>query len=187
MDVGCFVGHDLRRLAYDGTPSDHLYGVDIASHWDVGFDMFRDRDKFSAHFIDADTLSDKSPQISELKGKVDIVSALQVTHQWDWDGQVTAAKILSTFIKGPGSMIVGNQIAGPVAQNVTLKPLQVPMWRHYPESFAKMWEQVGHETGTKWETQTWMRTFPDMEWDLKDAAWMEDGVGIIEFAVKRTV
>ena len=185
MDVGCFVGHDLRRLVYDGAPSENLYGVDIISHWDVGYEMFRDRVKFGAHFIEADFLSDDNQQLTALKGKVDILSELQVVHQWDWDGQATAFKRLATFLKGPGAMIVGNQIGNPEAQSVALQPLQVSMWRHNSESFSKMWDQIGRETGTKWETQTWMRTFEDMEWDPADGAWMEDGVGIVEFSVKR--
>ncbi|KAH8651958.1 hypothetical protein BGZ60DRAFT_520072 [Tricladium varicosporioides] len=58
VDVGCFVGHDLRRLVYDGAPSKNLYGVDIISHWEVGYEMFRDLDHFGATFIEADILSD---------------------------------------------------------------------------------------------------------------------------------
>lgn len=83
-------------------------------------------------------------------------------------------------------MVVGNNIGNPKAHEVLLKSIGVPMFRHNPESFEKLWNQVGSETGTKWETQAWMRTFDEMSFDPKDAAWMEDGVGIIEFAVKRT-
>lgn len=83
MDVGCFLAHDFRRLSYDGAPTENLYGVDIASHWDVGFEMFRDRDSFSAHFIEADILTASDPQspLSSLKGQVDIISIAQVLHQ----------------------------------------------------------------------------------------------------------
>ena len=42
VDIGTFIGHNLRRLVVDGAPSDHLYGVDIVNHFDVGFDFFRD-------------------------------------------------------------------------------------------------------------------------------------------------
>ncbi|EPE28840.1 S-adenosyl-L-methionine-dependent methyltransferase [Glarea lozoyensis ATCC 20868] len=183
VDIGCFVGHDLRRLAYDGAPSNNLYGVDIVSHWDVGYEMFRDHDRFRATFIEADILSD-APALMLLKGKIDILSVTQVLHQWDWDAQVKVAKVLTTFTK-PGSLIVGNQIGNPNAQEVTLKSVSVPMWRHNPASFEKFWAQVGNETGTKWEVQCWMRSFQEMSWDSKDGAWMEEGVGIIEFVVKQ--
>ncbi|PQE16353.1 methyltransferase domain-containing protein [Rutstroemia sp. NJR-2017a WRK4] len=185
MDVGAFIGHDLRRLVYDGAPSDNLYAVDIISHWDVGFDMFRDRDRFAAHFIEADILNSSEPRLAELMGKVDILSITQVMHSWDWDGQVKFAKALVAFTKGPGSLIAGNQIGNPKAHEVVLKSIGVPMWRHNPESFGKLWDQVGSETGTRWETQAWMRSFEEMSWDPKDGAWMEEGVAIIEFSVKR--
>ncbi|MCJ1404073.1 hypothetical protein MMC11_007298 [Xylographa trunciseda] len=185
VDVGCFIGHDLRRLAYDGAPSKNLYGVDIVSHWDIGYEMFHDQDHFDAHFILSDILSASDPALLALKGRVDIISITQVLHQWGWDGQLKAAKALATFTK-PGSMIVGNQIGNPRAHESTLKSIGVPVWRHSPESFEKLWDQVGAETGTKWETQTWMRSFEEMSWDTKDGAWMEDGVMIIQFAVRRT-
>ncbi|MCJ1387965.1 hypothetical protein MMC18_000808 [Xylographa bjoerkii] len=151
---------------------------------DVGYKIFRDQDHFAAHFIEADILSASDAVLSALKGQVDITSVTQVVHQWDWDGQVKAAKSLATFTK-PGSLIVGNQIGNPKAHEITLKSIGVPMWRHNPKSFKKLWDQVGAETGTKWETQAWMRTFEEMSWDAKDGAWMDDGVAIIEFAVRR--
>lgn len=184
MDVGCFVGHDLRRLVYDGAPSDKLYAVDIISHWDVGYEMFRDRGRFEAHFIEADIVS-QSGKLTQLKGQIDIISITQVIHQWDWDGQINCCKQLTGFTKGPGSMIVGNQIGNPKAQEVTLKSLVVPMYRHNPESFAKLWDQVGSETGTKWETQAWIRTFEEMSFGAQDGAWMEPGVSLIEFVAQR--
>ena len=185
MDVGCFIGHDLRRLVYDGAPSENLYGVDIVSHWNVGFNMFQDQGRFNAHFIEADILFTVGSALTALKGKVDIISVTQVIHSWDWAGQVKAAKALTTFTK-PGSTVVGNQIGNPTAQEVKLNDLAVPMWRHNPASWEKMWAEVSEETGTKWEAQAWMRTFEDMWWEAKDGAWMEPGVGIIEFVVKRT-
>lgn len=183
MDVGCFIGHDLRQLVYDGAPSANLYAVDIISHWNVGYEMFRDQDHFGAHFIEADILSENTALVP-LKGQVDILAVTQVINSWDWDGQIKAAKALTTYTK-PGSMVVGNQIGNPIAHEVLLKSIGVPMYRQNPESLKKFWEQVGTETGTKWETQAWMRSFEEMEWDAKDGAWMEPGVGIIEFAIKR--
>jgi hypothetical protein len=190
IDVGCFIGHDLRRLAFDSAPStsNNLYGVDIVSHWNVGYEMFRDKESFKAQFIEADILSAPGsvPGLSLLKGRVDIISTLQVIHQWDWDGQIRAFKALIGFSNPQaGSMIVGNQIGNPKAQEVTLKSLGVPMYRHNPESFKKLWGQIESETGTKWETQAWMRSFKEMSWDPQDGAWMEPGVAIIEFAVRR--
>jgi hypothetical protein len=155
-----------------------LYGLDIVDHWKVGYEMFRDQQHFGAQFIEADMLSTSDPLLLPLKGQVDIVSVLQVLHSWDWNGQVKAAKALSTFTE-PGSMNVGNQIGNPNAHEVTLKSLGAAVWRQNPESFEKLWDQVGEETGSKRETQAWMRSFEEMAWDPEDGAWMEPGVAII--------
>ncbi|KAF5875633.1 putative methyltransferase domain-containing protein [Botrytis fragariae] len=161
----------LERIqaVYNGAPSDKIYAIDIVSHWNMGYNLFRDRDRFSAQFIEADIVSE-SEVLAPLRGQV---------------GQVKAAKQLITFTKGPGPVIVGNQIGNYKAQEVTLKSLVVPMWRHSPESFEKVWDQVGQETGTKWETQAWMRSFEEMAFGAKDGAWGEDAVAIVEFVVKR--
>lgn len=69
LDIGCFVGHDLRRLVFDGAPSDRLYALDIVSHWDVGYSFFRDRDRFEAHFLEADIMHPNA-DLSKLDGQV---------------------------------------------------------------------------------------------------------------------
>lgn len=81
LDVGCFIGQDLRRLVYDGAPSGNLYGNDIASHWDVGFDMYRDTSKFHAKFIECDILA-PNPELAALQGTFDVIYISQVLHQW---------------------------------------------------------------------------------------------------------
>ncbi|TGJ81908.1 hypothetical protein E0Z10_g6843 [Xylaria hypoxylon] len=184
MDIGTFLGHDLRRLAFDGASSDKLYGVDIVNHFDISYEFFRDRDRFKGQFIQSDILSTLSPGLIALQGKVDIVLVSQVLHQWDWGNQVKAAETMVTFTK-PGSWIVGNQIGNPVAQDVHLKSLSTTVWRHNLDSFAKMFEAVGTATSSRWETQAWLRTFPEMGWDAKDGAWMEPNVCVIEFVARR--
>lgn len=184
MDIGTFIGHDIRRLVYDGAPSENLYGVDIVSHFDVGYDFFRDREHFKGHFIEADFLSTDNKELMTLKSNVDVIICSQVLHQWNWEGQVKACKALVSFTK-PGSLIVGNQIGNLLAHEITMKMSAAPLWRHNPDSWAKMWEEVSTATGTKWETEGWMRTFSEMGWDEKDAAWMEPDVRLMEFVTKR--
>ena len=186
MDVGCFVGHDLRRLAFDGAaPSTNLYAVDIVNHWDVGYELFRDRERFSARFIEADILSAaEDPALRALEGSIDVVNLTHVFHQWDWDGQVQAAKRVCAFTR-PGSIVVGCQMGNLVAQDVVLASVPIPQWRHDPESFRRFWGQVGEETGTEWKCEAWLRTWEDVGWDPEDWAWMEDGARVIEFVASR--
>jgi hypothetical protein len=154
---------DPTRLVYDGAPSKNLYGVDIANYWNVGFDMFQDKNSFDAKFIEADILSDNTA-FASLKSRVDFVSVFQLLHQWNWNGQLEAAKTLANFTK-PGSMIVGNQIGNQDAREYTIKPATTQVYRQNAESMEKLWNQVGEQTGTKWKTQVWMLSFEEMGWD----------------------
>ena len=61
----------------------------------------------------------------------------------------------------------------------------VPVWRHDPASFARMWEQVGRETGTKWQTKAELRWWSDLGWDPKDYEWMDKGDRVLDFVVTR--
>ncbi|KAJ5807088.1 hypothetical protein N7474_010680 [Penicillium riverlandense] len=185
MDVGCFLGGDMRRLVFDGAPSANLYGVDIVSHWDVGYALYRDRVRFDAHFIQADILSsEKNPALQALKGRVDIISISAVMHQWGWKDQLEAAKKLVAFTRS-GALVVGYQIGNVEAKEVINPTLKVLQWRHNPVSFAKMWNQVGAETGSMWEAQAWLRSWEDMGWDPADQAWLEPGDAVIDFVVTR--
>ena len=183
MDVGCFLGHDLRRLVFDGAPSTKLYGVDIVSHWDVGFALFRDQDRLAAHFIEADILSD-DPRLLGLRGQIDIIYVAYMLHQWDWEGQVAAAKNLSKLTRA-GSMVVGCQVGNIEAQPIALKAVPVPQWRHNPASFQRLWDEVGIETDTEWKCESRLCSFEEKGWDPKDAAWMEDDARMFDFVVSR--
>ncbi|CAG8982887.1 hypothetical protein HYALB_00002904 [Hymenoscyphus albidus] len=107
LDVGCFLGQDLRKLVFDGAPSDHLHGVDIVSHWHLGYELFLDEGRFKAHFMETDLLKPNA-ELSALEGKIDIIQVTHVLHQWGWKGQIQAAKQLAKYTK-PGSLIVGYQ------------------------------------------------------------------------------
>ncbi|KAI0973614.1 hypothetical protein F4678DRAFT_425349 [Xylaria arbuscula] len=71
MDLGTFIGHDLRRLMYDGVPSENLIGVDIDNHFDLGYEFFRDRDRFRGAFIQTDFLSSSSAELVALRGEIE--------------------------------------------------------------------------------------------------------------------
>ncbi|KAJ5309683.1 S-adenosyl-L-methionine-dependent methyltransferase [Penicillium atrosanguineum] len=152
MDIGCFLGGDMRRLVFDGAPSANL-------------------DRFDAHFILADIMSpEENPELQALKGSKD---------------QLEAAKKLVAFAK-PGALVMGYQIGNVEAKEVVNSTLQVCQWRHDPVSFAKMWDQVGAGTDSKWEAQAWLRSWDDMGWDPADQAWLEPGDTVIDFVVSRT-
>jgi SAM-dependent methyltransferase len=185
MDVGCFMGDDLRRLAYDGAPSDKMYGVDIVSHWDVGFAMYRDKERFKAQFIEADIMKpEANAQLAGLEGKIDIISISAVLHQWPWDTQVECVKQLVKFSK-LGTIVMGHQMGNVNAGELLFAVQGVKQWRQNPESFKRLWDEAGEATGTVWKTEAREIDFADIGWDPEAQKQLGDGSKIIDWAITR--
>lgn len=189
IDVGCFTGGDFRQCVFDGAPSTNMLGFDIADHWEVGYDLYRDRDKFSGRFVEADLMAvdtEKSPaELQALKGNVSIVHISQVLHQWDWKGQAEACKKLVYFSK-PGTLIVGFQIGSAEAKEVQHPQLSdYTHWRHDPQSLQKMWDSVGKDTGTKWKVEAWVRNWQFIGLDESDNKFMRPDDAPVDFVVER--
>jgi hypothetical protein len=154
------------------------------SHWDVGYALFKDKETFKAHFIEADILN--SPALDELKGKVDIISISAVLHQWSWEDQVEAAKKLVAYSK-VGSLVVGHQIGNIEAKSVVNPHFGVTQYQHDPTSFGKLWDEVGVATGPMWETKARSLMFEDVGWNLEDVrdSFMNSNAKVIDFVVTR--
>ena len=185
LDIGCFIGQDLRRLVADGAPSDRLYAVDVVSHWDVGYDMYLDRDRFSAHFIKADILYPNA-ELKALRGTIDVVSITHVLHQWDWGDQVKAVEQLVGLSSGRGAMVVGFQVGSVGVRERKASGLaRSDAYWHDPGSFQRMWDEVGRETGTDWKCKTRMLGWEEVGWDPKDTEYLGNEARVIEFVVRR--
>ncbi|KAH6625445.1 hypothetical protein C7974DRAFT_396109 [Boeremia exigua] len=155
LDVGCCMGQDIRKLVYDGAPSENLYASDVkGDFWGLGQELFLDESSLKATFIAADILDDKSP-LQELTGKFDIIHAASFFHLFDWDGQVIAAKrMVSLLNPASDSLILGRQVGRTEAGEFTagVERDKRRYW-HNLESWTKLWDLVGDETGTKWKVE----------------------------------
>ncbi|MCJ1287941.1 hypothetical protein MMC26_007293 [Xylographa opegraphella] len=185
LDVGCFLGQDLRRLVFDGAPSECLYGLDIVSHWDVGYDMFRDRGQFAAHFMEGDILH-PNEALQGLHSSIDIISITHVFHQWGWGDQVAAAKQLSALLR-PGGMVVGFQV-GTVGENLIKAAglAKSDCYWHNPGTFQRMWSQVSEDTGMVWVSEAQLKTWEEIGWNPQETAYLGKDARIIQFVVNRT-
>jgi SAM-dependent methyltransferase len=182
VDIGTFLGQELRRLVVNGAPSENMYAIDIVNHWDIGYDMFRDKDKFHARYIEADILHPKSA-LQELNGKMDIIWVCHVLHQWTWEGQVSVAKNL-VALSHKGTLLAGYEAGHEVATHVEPNHLMKgESFLHDPASFVKMWDQVGKETDTKWETKVQYRALSEMGWEPHD--FPTPGRRVIHFVAER--
>jgi SAM-dependent methyltransferase len=155
LDIGCCMGQDIRKLVHDGAPQENIYGSDLKTEfWNIGYDLFLDKPTLKTKFIDAD-IFDADSGLKELDGKLNLVHAASFFHLFDWDGQVNAAKRVIELAKAePGSMVFGRQGGLPEAGYLSHGFAGIHSYWHNPESWAKLWKQVGDETGTKWEVQS---------------------------------
>jgi SAM-dependent methyltransferase len=113
LDIGCFMGTDLRCLFFDGIPASQLHGTDLVNYWDLGLDLFGDKDKsfgLQTKFIQDDLLDFKDG-LRGFIGQMDVVTGFLLLHNWDWAKQVHGcAQIVSLLKSKPGSKFVGAQL-----------------------------------------------------------------------------
>ena len=191
--MGCFLGQDLRRLVVDGAPSENMYGADMVNFWDLGYEMFHDRGKFQARFIEGDLFSVGEERVAGSRieeavgGRMDMVNSSHVLHLFNYPTQLEACKKFTALLKPePGAMVMGLQIG-------SIRGYERPIgfgsketqYLHTPESFEKMWRQLGEETGTKWHVDCRMVRLSN--WRLNRKQWEyigEDARGL-EYVVRR--
>jgi len=153
LDLGCCFGHILRQLAFDGAPADNLTGADLRPEFiELGYELFRDKDTFGAHFVTGDILNPTDTGLATLDGKFDIVHTASFFHLFGWDDQVKIGERLVRFFKpGAKALVLGRQSA-------RWEPLSVEAWRktdekkyhHNVASLQQLWDVIGEKTGTKW-------------------------------------
>ncbi|KAJ5791574.1 uncharacterized protein N7518_008585, partial [Penicillium psychrosexuale] len=170
LDVGCAVGQELRQLVFDGVASENLYASDLRQDfYDIGYELFNDRDHLKAQFIVADIFDDNSDLVKQLTHKIDIVNAASFFHLFNWDQQILVAKRLVGLLRDkPGSLLIGRQIGLVNPPPPEDKEASGEHYRHDPSTWKKFWEQVGAETGTKWEVETRMEKWAGADKMMKD-------------------
>ena len=158
LDLGCCLGQDLRRLAYDGAPIQCLYGSDLfAGYEDAGYTLFRDKKDFSEHYITADIFDESSDSaLEKTAGTWTVISIFMFLHTMNLDDAVRACKrMLHLLSKKNDSCIIGTQTGSMTPKEFPLGPPFVEkvgdrtVYRHSLETFIEMWRKVETETGVK--------------------------------------
>ena len=182
LDMGCCFGQDLRLLASNQVPTDKMYATDVNKElWDLGFELFKDREKMHATFIQADVF-DLHSNLARLDGCVDIILACQFLHLFDWESQLTAMKRIVRLSR-PGCIVVGYQ-RGQVQAQECVRPWGT-MYLHNIETFSDIWEQLGQETDTRWTINASLVDLQDWGMEPEDTAWMPEGQKGLNFVAIR--
>jgi|SRR5579862_1490444 len=156
LDLGCAFGHTGRNLVYDGAKEENIISGDLREEfWELGYQLFRDKDKFHGRFRQGDIFD---PQyLAEFDGNIDIVHTSAFFHLFDLPGQEAIVRRLSRLMSSkPGSVIFGRQVGNtiPCYKKHPLRPGQ-GLYQHNEETFKAMFESVAPG---KWDVQTWLTT-----------------------------
>ncbi|EJU05123.1 hypothetical protein DACRYDRAFT_20662 [Dacryopinax primogenitus] len=158
LDIGCCFGNDARKAVVDGYPMQNIICSDLRpQYWDLGFELFRDKDTFHVPFIAGDafdpdflspTLVEKSgpdpalkevKTLTELQGNISVIHASSFFHLFDEEHQERLAYLTaSLLLKKPGTMIFGSHggLTVPGIRN------ERGAYGHSPESWTQLWETV---------------------------------------------
>ncbi|KAJ5215455.1 uncharacterized protein N7498_001862 [Penicillium cinerascens] len=185
LDLGCCFAQEVRLLISDGAPPQNVYGADLSATFiDMGYELFLDKLKLGARFITDDIFSPESILAAEFTNRLHIVHASNFFHLWNWDRQVEAAKLVVKLLAPePGSMIIGSQVGSKRARALELPVSKDPLFIQSLKTFRLLWEQVGRETGVKFEV-----TVEEHRFSEQDAyAWPEELEAFrMIFVVRRT-
>ena len=193
MDAGCCFGQEIRFLVFrEGIAADHLYAFDLEPVFiDLGYELFRDRDKLHATMFSGNILADPTAPdgkgLEFLEGRMDIVHAASLLHSWGWDDMLIATKRLASLTrKQPGSMIIGNQMGSLNAGHYPMPTGEGFNYRHNVESMERFWAQLGEETGSSWRVESGM-FLPPVVKENAEHSWAKSdpGMRMIWFCAER--
>ena len=178
VDIGTGLGQEIRSLIAAGVPAERVRGVELEPQFnELGCELFRDGEVVGPSLLVGDILLDEGEQsLAHLRGKVSILHAASFLHLWDWEGQINVAcRMVGLMQPRVGVRMLGRQIGSIKAQakvHETNKNGQT-MWKHDPDSFAKMWAEIGAKTGTKWDVTAELGK-PYVKMDERTGQWWHD-------------
>ncbi|KAE9969779.1 hypothetical protein EG328_006674 [Venturia inaequalis] len=174
LDVGCCVGQEVRQLVLDGAAPENLYASDLHPEFlDIGYDLFKDRETLTSTMFAADTFNTTDSNFVALNSEIDIIWAGSFLHLFSYAATIDVLKQLIKLSNPKfGSLIVGKQMGHIDAGEFVIKGSAptgnspctttstqagsvegdetTSLFRHDAESFKKMWDDVGGQTGTRW-------------------------------------
>lgn len=186
LDLGCCFGQDIRRLVKDGAPSENCYGSDLRLEFmELGYQLFLDRETLKTRFVPGDVF-DPNSSLTELEGQIDIMHTAAFFHLFSLEQQKQIARRAVRILKPQaGSLLVGRQVGNVKGGEFPHRtnPDQT-MYRHDPETWTRMWQEIGEETSTKWDVQAELLEWPGAI-DQTGPAWQHEGARRLQFSVRR--
>lgn len=151
LDLGCGFGQDMRRLVYDGAPSENLIGLELRQDFvDLGYELFRDKLQLKSRFLVQNFFEDTS-EIMNLEKDVKIINSGMFMHLWDWENQVQVGKRMIHLLAPERGAIITGLHFGSRSSGMWEAVKDSPMFVHSERTLKDLWDQCAQETGTSWE------------------------------------
>lgn len=156
LDLACAFGHTARNLVFDGVNDAQIVSADLRREfWELGYKLFRDRDKFHGKFFQGDILDEE--YLKEWEGKFDILHVSALFHLFNVEDQKKIMRrIINLLSKKPGSVFFG-RAAGNTIPQYKINPIRSQgLYQHNEESFKEMFAETVR--GEEWDVKVILRT-----------------------------
>jgi hypothetical protein len=123
--------------------------------FDIGYDLFQDKDIFNGTFVAADVF-DLDSMLRQFQDKVDMIWTSNMLHLFTWDQQV---KIIGTMLKllksSPDPMIAGRFMGHSAAGEYAMRSKEQvqSIYRHNDQSFEQMFQASCDALVEEWEVE----------------------------------
>ncbi|KAK3616917.1 hypothetical protein LTR56_025634 [Elasticomyces elasticus] len=185
LDLGCAFAQDIRRLVADGVDSSKCYGADLRLDFlELGYELFNDRNSLKSRFIAADIFDEDSP-LKELYGQIDIIDASSFFHLFTLGEQKQVARsVIKLMRPRKDGLVVGRQVGNVNPQEYPRRNGLGTRFRHDIVSWRKMWDEVGEETGVRFNVGGDMQDVPNLG-TVVGAELEGESAAMMEFYVRR--
>lgn len=152
LDLGCCLGQDLRKLAFDAGTSSNLIGADIeASFLQLGYELFQDRASLQAHFVTGSIFDEDF--LATRKGSIDIIYLGSFLHLFNLAKQrVIVSRLEELLVPRAGSVVFGRHIAALEGGPFFMESLGWDMFRHSEVTIRELW-------GAGWEVHSQLEEY----------------------------
>ncbi|KAI0750572.1 hypothetical protein BC629DRAFT_1230500 [Irpex lacteus] len=172
LDLGCCLGHDVRKAVADGFPISQAIGSDLhPEFWALGHKLFKTTpETYPLAFIPADVFDPASlapapiptsvpteplppltslTSLNPLHGRLSAIHASALFHLFSEEKQLELAKLIAPLLSPePGSFIFGAHGGLEVKGDRERKNSHgIPMFCHSPESWTELWEKQVFKEG----------------------------------------
>ncbi|KAK5745750.1 hypothetical protein LTR17_001252 [Elasticomyces elasticus] len=186
LDLGCAFAQDIRRLVADGVDSSKCCGADLRLDFlELGYELFNDRKSLKSRFIAADIFDEESA-LKELYGHIDIIDASSFFHLFTLAEQKQVARsVIKLMRPRKDSLVVGRQVGNVNPQEYPRRNGLGTRFRHDIPSWRRMWDEVGEETGVKFDVGGTMQSVPNLGTTVHAAELEGESAAMMEFYVRR--